>query len=139
MTTPSDATVERVARAICDAWGYDWDGDPEDSQTAPEIAPPYDDRPDKRLYREAARQAIAAITAEDDPDGNRWRELRRIVEGSLSGGVDVALRYDDARLEYVVDDTEPGRQPTVLDCFVCPHCNGSGFEPAPEPPTRTSP
>jgi hypothetical protein len=55
-----DPIEEAVARAICDAWGYDWDGDSEDEQTAPEIASDGDTRPDKALYREAARKAIAA-------------------------------------------------------------------------------
>ena len=52
---------DNVARAICDTWGYVWDGDPEDAQTAPETYDPYDERPDKVLYRKAADAALAAL------------------------------------------------------------------------------
>jgi hypothetical protein len=63
-----EANVEKVARAICDVWGYIWDGDPdEDEQVAPEVATAYDTRPDKRLYREAARAVLRAI---DPPTGD---------------------------------------------------------------------
>lgn len=51
--------IERMARAICDTWGYIWDGEPEDEQTAPETC--VDVVPGKSLYREAARAALAAI------------------------------------------------------------------------------
>ena len=58
----TDAMIEKAARAICKEWGYEWDGDPdEDSQVAPEISQGYDDRLDKRLYREAARAALSAV------------------------------------------------------------------------------
>jgi hypothetical protein len=57
----SDETVEGVARKICGAWGYLWDGDEEDGQVAPEINEPYDERPSKQLYREAAKAALAAV------------------------------------------------------------------------------
>lgn len=59
----TDELVEVAARAICDAWGYCWDGDPDDGQTAPEGGCwyDYDERPSKALYREAARRAIATV------------------------------------------------------------------------------
>jgi hypothetical protein len=52
-----------MARKICDQWGYVWDGDPEDNQTAPETNIDYDERPSKKLYREAARAALSALEA----------------------------------------------------------------------------
>jgi hypothetical protein len=54
-----DDLVEAVARAICDTWGYVWDGDPDDEQTAPETC--IDVTPGKRLYRKAARAALTAV------------------------------------------------------------------------------
>jgi hypothetical protein len=50
-----------VAEAICTTWGYVWDGDPKESQTAPETHEAYDERPDKQLYRRAADAAILAV------------------------------------------------------------------------------
>lgn len=58
-----DQIIEAMARAICDQWGYVWDGDPEDDQTAPDTNVDYDDRPSKELYRQAATAALAAIEA----------------------------------------------------------------------------
>ena len=55
--------IETMARAICDQWGYVWDGDPEDDQTAPETNVGYDERPSKQLYRQAATAALAALEA----------------------------------------------------------------------------
>ena len=59
----TDEMVEAAARALCEAWGYCWDGDPDDYQTAPEGSSEYDydERPSKKLYREAARMALDAI------------------------------------------------------------------------------
>lgn len=53
--------IEAMARAICTTWGYEWDGDPADPQTAPETC--VDMTPGKFLYREAATAALAAIRA----------------------------------------------------------------------------
>ena len=62
--------IEVVARAICYAWGYLWDGDPdEDDQVVPEKCAAYEERPDKELFREAARRAIDAYRKEND---DRW-------------------------------------------------------------------
>ena len=68
----SDETVEKVARKICGAWGYLWDGHEEDGQVAPEISEPYDERPSKQLYREAAKAALAAVA--------QSKEVRELVE-----------------------------------------------------------
>jgi hypothetical protein len=54
-----DELIEKMARAMCDTWGYLWDGEPNDEQTAPETC--VDIVPGKSLYREAARAALAAI------------------------------------------------------------------------------
>jgi len=54
-----DELIEKLARAMCDTWGYLWDGEPNDEQTAPETC--VDIVPGKSLYREAARAALAAI------------------------------------------------------------------------------
>jgi hypothetical protein len=54
-----DELIEKMARAMCDTWGYLWDGETNDEQTAPETC--VDIVPGKSLYREAARAALAAI------------------------------------------------------------------------------
>lgn len=53
--------VERVARKICDVWGYEWDGDPDHEQTAPDVTGDYDERPSKELFRIAAESSISTI------------------------------------------------------------------------------
>lgn len=64
-TTITRAKIEAAARAMCEAWGYNWTGDPDDSQTAPEApADAYDDRPSKGLYRKAAKAALEAASHE---------------------------------------------------------------------------
>lgn len=45
---------ERIARIICNVWGYNWDGDPEDEQTPPDNDYVGDDRPSKKLFLQAA-------------------------------------------------------------------------------------
>lgn len=50
---------EAVAKAFCTTWGYEWDGDPDDNQTAPETC--VDIVPGKTLYREAATAALSVI------------------------------------------------------------------------------
>jgi len=60
--TEREKLIEAMARAICDEWGYLWDGDPdEDSQVSPENSKGYDERPSKLLFRTAATKALAAI------------------------------------------------------------------------------
>ena len=59
--TEHEQLVERVARAICDVWGYEWDGDPDDEQTPPDVTSDYDERPSKELLRMAATSAISTI------------------------------------------------------------------------------
>jgi hypothetical protein len=62
--TEREKLIEAMARAICDEWGYLWDGDPdEDSQVSPENNKGYDERPSKLLFRTAATAALAAIEA----------------------------------------------------------------------------
>jgi hypothetical protein len=62
--TDRETLIEAMARAICDEWGYLWDGDPdEDSQVSPENNKGYDERPSKLLFRTAATAALAAIEA----------------------------------------------------------------------------
>lgn len=84
--TPRDALIEAMARAICDEWGYLWDGDPdEDSQVSPEDNRDYDERPSKLLFRSAATAALAAIEAQavvmpkEMPD----ETIRAIVVGAI--------------------------------------------------------
>lgn len=77
----SDETVEKVARKICGAWGYLWDGDEEDGQVAPEISEPYDERPSKQLYREAAQAALSSLTL---ADLMQVEEVRGLVEAARS-------------------------------------------------------
>lgn len=56
--------IEAMARAFCDEWGYVWEGDPDDGQTAPDLpADAYDDRPTKGLYRKAATTALTTLCA----------------------------------------------------------------------------
>jgi len=59
--TNREKLIEAMARAMCETWGYVWDGDPDDEQTAPETC--CDITPGKILYREAATAALAAIEA----------------------------------------------------------------------------
>jgi len=59
--TEHEQLVERVARGICDVWGYEWDGDPDDGQTAPDVTGDYDERPSKELFRMAATSVISTI------------------------------------------------------------------------------
>jgi hypothetical protein len=85
----TDEMVEAVARAMCDTWGYVWDGDPDDEQTAPETC--VDVTPGKRLYREAARAALTAVMPRiraaaleeaakvADEEANAWREARDVA------------------------------------------------------------
>lgn len=56
---------EAVARAICDTWGYCWDGDPDsDDEVPPDDAESaYDDRPTKEMFLKAAQNAIDAHLA----------------------------------------------------------------------------
>ena len=75
----TDEMVEAVARAMCDTWGYVWDGDPDDEQTAPETC--IDVTPGKVLYREAARAALEAV-------------LPMIRAAALEGAAMVADRFD---------------------------------------------
>lgn len=55
--------IEKAARAMCDAWGYSWDHDPEDDQT---VAPDGDEitycpRPSQAQFTEATRAAVLAF------------------------------------------------------------------------------
>jgi hypothetical protein len=60
--TDREKLIEAMARAICDEWGYLWDGDPdENSQVSPEDNKDYDERPSKLLFRTAARAALKAL------------------------------------------------------------------------------
>ena len=54
------AEVEAAAEAVCDAWGYEWNGEPGDDQTPCDDNHNEDERPSRRLYRDAARAALAA-------------------------------------------------------------------------------
>jgi hypothetical protein len=77
--TDREKLIEAMARAICDEWGYLWDGDPdEDSQVSPENNEDYDERPSKLLFRTAATAALAAIEAMGCvvvPSARLWRNL----------------------------------------------------------------
>ena len=64
--TALDPKIETVARAICDVWGYDWDGPEGDDQTPLEVEDCCADKPSKQLFREAARAALAAAS-ENEP------------------------------------------------------------------------
>lgn len=60
----SQEQTERAARAICDAWGYDWDcEDPSDSQACGDDFNLFDERPSKALFRRAAKAALDATMA----------------------------------------------------------------------------
>lgn len=63
---PSAETIERMAKAICCVWGYDWNADEYDPQHVPEVTDYPDCTPSRTLYRGAARAAYAAIVG----DGN---------------------------------------------------------------------
>jgi hypothetical protein len=60
---PTEGEVERAARGICLAWGYNWDGPEDDDQTAPDQTDWNDERPSKEMYREAAGMALTAAHA----------------------------------------------------------------------------
>ena len=53
--------IQIAAKAICKAWRYNWNGDENDDQTAPDVDSPHDDRPSKQLYRRAALAVITAL------------------------------------------------------------------------------
>lgn len=70
MTT--DERIEKVARAIADAWGLEWDDVP--YYTAPEY-----ESPDKQDIRRAAKAAISA----DDSALAKENAEQAIIEGLL--------------------------------------------------------
>lgn len=53
-----------AAKAICEAWGYRWEGSELDDDVAPDVSAAYDERPDKLLFIKAARAAIEALARE---------------------------------------------------------------------------
>jgi hypothetical protein len=60
--TEHERLVERVARAMCQGQGYQWDGKRTSwNNVAPETC--VDDIPGKTFYREAARAALAEVYA----------------------------------------------------------------------------
>jgi hypothetical protein len=96
--TEREKLIEAMARAICDEWGYLWDGDPdEDSQVSPETNKGYDERPSKLLFRTAATAALAAIEA-------RIAELTR-ERDEARAGLRVLLSYTE-QLELMVYSSE---------------------------------
>ena len=96
MSKVTDEMVEAAAKAICIEWGYEWDGDPEDSQTAPETDDENGDAPSKELYRCAARAALIAA-AKADADAEITRLLAEVAALRLSLGEHVP----DATVEPV--------------------------------------
>lgn len=56
--------VERVARAICDSWGYNWDLEADDGNNGIVDAgrDGWDERPSRETFTEAAIAAIKAMT-----------------------------------------------------------------------------
>jgi hypothetical protein len=75
---------EKIAQSICDTWGYIWDGDPNDAQTAPETNEDgYDPRPSKELFRKAADAVLALLP--QSPEG--WVMVpREPTEAMLEAG-----------------------------------------------------
>ena len=79
MTKP----LEAAAIAMCDSWGYCWEGDPEDDQVIAEDSRYPDCRPDKKSFREASQRAALAY-------------LRALAKQGPSNAVlDAGLECDD--------------------------------------------
>lgn len=119
---PSD---EAIARILCDAWDYLWDGDPDtDDQVIPEN---YDggDRPDKRTFIAGARgiqsKIIAPILADRDrlatelaearAENARLRDALKRVEASWSGACMGAPNQCNALAEEMVKTARAALNP----------------------------
>jgi hypothetical protein len=87
--------LEAAAIAMCDSWGYCWEGDPEDDQVIAEDSRYPDCRPDKKSFREASQRAVLAYLralAEEGPS-----------EAMLDAGEEAYGDVYDA--EYFADGT----------------------------------
>ena len=112
--TATEAKIEAVARAICQAWGYDWDGPPGDEQPPRET----DDecgRPTKQLFREAARAALAAAdNCPNAPDENGFFIGQKVEKfsGDYQTIGEIRARYTTCKgnLRYVVQIEPQGFQ-----------------------------
>lgn len=104
----TDEMVEAVARAMCDTWGYLWDGDPDDAQTAPETC--IDVTPGKGLYREAARAAIAAVLPMIRAEV--LEEAAMVADGYHQRALAWARTVRD--LEKHIDETDSSRIATAI-------------------------
>lgn len=71
--TEREKLIEKVARSMCDEWGFLWDGDPDDYQVIAEESEPYDDRPNKQTFRKASSRIVDAIFEELKEPNDKMR------------------------------------------------------------------